>query len=211
MQRKRPARVFVKTPAQWDAVTSPVRVELVESLRVAGASSVAELAAMLDRPADSLYHHVRKLVRAGIVAPVAVRRVGRQTEAVYDLECDRIEFDFDPATGRNADRWKRVARTLLRTTQRLFERALDAGGLRMTGPGKSLWSRVESARLTPDDLARLNAKLVEVEALLQGARSRNEGRLFNLTLFVFPVARARRADRSARAAHRTETLLELAP
>ncbi|MFO0082890.1 MAG: ArsR family transcriptional regulator, partial [Phycisphaerales bacterium] len=58
-------RKFVVSPEQWKLLLSPVRAEVAEALRLLGPSSIADIADILDRPADGLYPHVRARVSAG--------------------------------------------------------------------------------------------------------------------------------------------------
>src|SRR5262245_47733719 len=49
------------------ALASPVRQEIIDTLEALGGATIAELAGALGRPADGLYYHVRRLVRAGLL------------------------------------------------------------------------------------------------------------------------------------------------
>jgi DNA-binding transcriptional ArsR family regulator len=67
MKRKRSNPECINEPRRLAALASPLRMELIGALRTHGPASIRELAAQLDRPADGLYHHVRTLLKAGIV------------------------------------------------------------------------------------------------------------------------------------------------
>lgn len=190
----RAATLLISTPAQWAAVASPVRLEILEFMRAIGPASVAELARSTDRPADGLYHHLRTLLRAGILRQVGVQRAGRQSEAVYDVAAERMLFDFDPLTGRNMDRYRKVARTVLRMTERFVSSALDRAGLRLDGPSKDLWCRIEAGWVSPGDLAQLNHHLVAANEILERGRTSREGRLVYWTCVLVPAVRRRTAD-----------------
>jgi hypothetical protein len=210
------AKTFlIKSPEQWDAITSPVRLELIYDLHIGGPLSIAEMAARLDRPADSLYHHVRKLLAAGVFVEAGTRRVGKQTETVYDFVADRLLFDFDPKTGRNGARWKALGQMVLRKTDRAMCEAIDHAGLTIEGPEKDIWSRMDTAWLTPAELTAVNEHLVAVERIFAASRAKRnpivggdavvpssegtsrppgaESKLFYLSLFMMPAVRSRRA------------------
>lgn len=194
MSSLRAATLLISTPAQWAAVASPVRLEILEFMRAIGPASVAELARSTDRPADGLYHHVRTLLRAGLLRQVGLQRTGRQSEAVYDLAAQTLRFDFDPVTGRNMDRYRKVARTVLRMTERLVGSALHRAGLRLDGPSKDLWCRIEAGWVSPADLAQLNHHLTAVNEILERGRTVREGRLVYWTCVLVPALRRRSAD-----------------
>src|SRR5262245_35684610 len=81
------------SPTQLRLLASPVRQEIVDVLESAGARSVAELGALLGRPADALYHHLRRLVAVGLVE-VERRQVGRHAFAVYDLRERPVRISY---------------------------------------------------------------------------------------------------------------------
>ncbi len=190
----RAATLLITTPAQWAAVASPVRLEILEFMRAIGPASVAELARSTDRPADGLYHHLRTLLRAGILRQVGMQRSLRQSEAVYDLVAEQMLFDFDALTGRNMDRYRKVARTVLRMTERLVGSALDRAGLRLDGPSKDLWCRIEAGWVSPGDLVQLNHHLNAANEILERGRTSRNGRLVYWTCVLVPAVRRRSAD-----------------
>lgn len=169
---------------------SPVRLEMIELMRVAGPCSIRDLADEMDRPADSLYHHLRLLLKAGLFSEVGSRKSGRRNEAVYD-----------PETGRNAPRMARVMGSVARASQRNLVNALKEGGMSLEGDKRDLWMNFEAAWLDDKRLAQLNKHIAAISELLSAARasglSKAKGaRLRSITLFSCPVVRSgRRAER----------------
>lgn len=194
MTKARAVTQSIRSAEQWRVLTSPSRIEIVEFMRAAAPCSVAELAARMDRPADALYHHLRKLEGIGVVRVVEHRRQGRQTEAVYDLAAERLVFDYDAKTGRGGERLADVAASILRSTERTYREAVTAGGETGSGEKKSLWSRIETGWLTEEGLAEVNAHLEAIDEILERGRKGREGRLFTLTVFLAPAVRRRRGD-----------------
>jgi DNA-binding transcriptional ArsR family regulator len=186
----------------WAALTSHARLELIEFLHPLGPCSARELAFHVDRPADGLYHHLKLLEAAGLVAQVGFRKGDRQPEALFDLTADRFLFDADFNTGRNVHLYTKVAAIVMRFTDRLLIQAVSAGGLQIEGPHKSLWSRAETSWLTDDDLARVNTHLNAIAQIMNDGRTKRQGRLFSLSLFMFPLVRSRHADERAPAPRR---------
>src|SRR5580692_12979798 len=123
MKRKRPKQACVPEPRRMAALASPLRIELIGALRTHGPRSIRELAAQLDRPADGLYHHVRTLLKAGILVERGQRKVGRRTEAVYELTAERIAGRLDPKSARSKAATVRAGSAALRLGPRGFRRA----------------------------------------------------------------------------------------
>src|SRR5262245_59943954 len=75
----------IRSKAQLAAISSPVRQEILDGVQALGPGSIAEVAKLLGRPADSLYYHVRTLERLGLLVRTGERRNGRRDEALYDV------------------------------------------------------------------------------------------------------------------------------
>ncbi|MCG3125896.1 MAG: hypothetical protein CHACPFDD_00723 [Phycisphaerae bacterium] len=185
------ATVVIRRPAQWDALLAPVRVELIEFLKLIGPSSVAQLARHMGRAPRSLYYHVGRLMAAGVVEVAGYRRGRRVPETVYRLVAPRFEFDYDPATGRNAVWLKKLSAAVLRMADRTFRSAVDSRLLR-TQPGElNVYSRRISSWLTPVDFRAIRARIREIESILERGQVRRRGVLYSMTAYLTPVVRRR--------------------
>lgn len=179
----------VERPAQWAALRSPVRVEIVEFFRLLGPCSIADLAKRMDRPADSLYYHVRALAAQGFLTQTGWRRAGRRAEAVYDLTAPRLRVDYDPRTKRNVEPLKRLISPVLRMTARNFCAAVDDGRVDFQGGRRNAYARRHVAWLTPADVKRILRHTDAIARVLERGRGRRAGRLYSLTLFFVPLVR----------------------
>lgn len=194
----------VTDPDQWEAFCSGPRLEIVLFLSAAGPCSVAELAHQMGAPPDGLYHHLRKVLKAGIVREVGTRRVGRQTEHLYDLVADHHAFDFDARTGRNMDRFRALIRTLHRRAERVSEAAFEAGVIDPAASPRPFSFWADATWLRDEDVGRVNALLTEIKQIFQAGRTAREGRLYSLTLMLSPLLRTR--SPASRTTRRTAAL-----
>jgi DNA-binding transcriptional ArsR family regulator len=184
----------VSTPAQWAAVASPHRFEIMEILESRGPASAAELAVWLDRPADGLYHHLRKLTEAGLVQQAGTRKIGRHHEAVFELINREARFEFDPDTGWNVDGVLALGRAILRRGQRHLANALGQRGTVSRRPGnKNLHLRGVQAWLSDEELARVSELTDELCGVFAGASATQAGTQVSMSLLVTPVVRTRGA------------------
>ena len=85
METRTPKTVPIARRVQVQALASPLRQDLLDVLETAGPLSIAELAERVGRPADSLYVHVRELLRVGLVVERERKKVGRHAYVVYDV------------------------------------------------------------------------------------------------------------------------------
>lgn len=199
MTSTRPNEIVLKTKAQWAAMASPIRIQIVDRLRMLGAAAVPAVAASLGRRPDGLYHHFRLLDRAGIIRADGWERIGSHAQALYRL-AGEIRFPIQSRTGRGLGTMRDVTGALFRSADRGVAAALAKGGLKEAGPEKDLWCRVHTARLGPADLAKVNALFAQVESVLVSAHDRPGDRVFTVLLGLWPDVQGReRANSASRA------------
>jgi DNA-binding transcriptional ArsR family regulator len=195
--RRQPATAPARlTPAQVRALVGPARQEIVDVLESAGPCSVAQLGALLGRPADALYHHLRRLVRVGLVAELEQRRNGRHVFAVYDLRVRPIRLTYAHPI-RPSD-IERVVSAAQRLTWREFRRALASGTAVTEGPRRNLRGGRAKGWATPQRLARVNQLLAELMATVSAGAPEAGAAPISLS-FVLAPSSAKPVGRRARA------------
>jgi len=202
------ARLRLDRPDQFNALLgSPVRVELLEALQIAGEPlSVAELARRTGRKPSALYHHLKKLVSAGIIRPAGVEKSGPRDQVLYQPVARQVEVAFDPKSAGDSARAgrderlaaiQRGAGAVLRMAERDFRRCVaDAAERGATLPRPIDTSR-EKAWLGARDLAELHRRLEDVRAFLRSKSTPGRGRLVALTISAaeLPSPKPARKDR----------------
>ncbi len=156
--------VPIDRPAQLRALASPLRQELLDVLESAGPSAIAELAEKLGRTADSLYFHVRRLLKVGLIVEVERRQVGRHSFAVYDVAGRPLRIDRSKA--RRAD-LQAVVSGVMRLAIRDYQRGLSNQESVASGPARNHWGGRARGWLDERELARVNALLEELNALVR--------------------------------------------
>jgi len=163
-------------------------------MRLIAPCSIAEIAAAIDRPADTLYRHVDKLRKIGVVVDVGVRRAGRRFEQVFDLAGDDFRPQFRDSSARTANKMfelstRSIAKILLRTT-----RDAAAAEQIVYGPVERNASvKFEHAWLTPEEFVQLRELFLGIKRFMDARKSRREGRLYLAAFAAVPVHRKRRA------------------
>lgn len=197
MQQEFPQReavILVAHAEQFDAVASGVRFEMLTFLIAAGPCSIAVLAAQMDRRADGLYHHVRKLVGAGLIREVGFRKSGRQVETIYDSVADHFQFDVDFQTGRNVERILQLMKATLRRSERVVTDAIEAGVVSFEEGSRNAFIRGDTAWLTDRDLQKVIGHLQAIIDIFERGRRQREGDLFAVTFNLSPLVRRRTAN-----------------
>jgi DNA-binding transcriptional ArsR family regulator len=156
---------------QLEALSSPVRQEIVDALQALGPATVANLAVELGRPADALYYHLKVLLRVGLLRETGVREDGARPETIYDLPGRpvRMRYDADPRVRRAI---QRTVASVLRLAERDFAAALERAKFRGGRPTRPLVGGRFKAWLDDAQIARLQELLEEIEDLMvRGTRA----------------------------------------
>ena len=194
MSTRRPTRPYlVKRRDQITALESAVRQEIIDTIQAAGPLSAPEVSALMGRPADALYYHLKRLVRVGLLVIRATRRTGRRDEAVYDLAGHPLVLDYPVTPAGREHPLSGLVRSMLRTGERDFAAAVGTEQARPDGDRRNLWAGRRHAWLSPRDLERVNGLVDQLVAIMTRARKPSHGELCTLTLVLAP--RASRAGR----------------
>jgi len=156
----------IEDKAQRAAVASPLRLEIMGLFISADSLAISDMAALMNRSAGSLYHHVGILERAGILKQTGTRPKGKRHEALYLPTASR--FVFDTSSGEEdviASAVKLMA-TGFRMAERDLEAALRSDNRPMEGPDRDFYAFRLHVRASPELLAKINKHMNAVLDLL---------------------------------------------
>jgi DNA-binding transcriptional ArsR family regulator len=188
--------------AQLEALTAPVRHDILDRLIAKGPMTVSEIGAALARAPTAIYHHLRQLEAVGLVvaekpdgAPIEPGRPSLRYRAVGPMLL-ATDASRDPA---NRKLIARIARAAASQTARDFEIGL-AGGARIIGGAARNHTFVRAVSApSPARLARINALLDELAELV-GTPDPNPGPLVSVAWIMAPLERpARKTPAAGRA------------
>ncbi len=183
----------VRSPKQWEVFLAPVRRELVQGLRCLGPCSAAELARMLDRPADTLYRHLEAMKVAGFVVETGERKKGRHHERLFDLTADDFAIDFsDMSSPEGRQAVALTADVFLGSVAKMVAESAEANELVLPNPDPNFVLNYELSWLTPEDFKRARALMYQLKLLMDGARPKRAGRLYASITVLTPVTRKKR-------------------
>jgi hypothetical protein len=183
---------------QKRALSSPVRQELLDVLARAGRVSLTELGALLGRPADGLYYHVRLLMRVGLVRFAGARTRDGHHETMFRATARQFALRYTPSSAPNVRAMNDIVTSMMRLGIRDFGRALASGATRCEGPARDLWAMRTTGWLVRPRVRQVNRMI----GALVSAASRHEpkGRLYAVTVLLTPLDhRANRTGRRPRA------------
>lgn len=176
-----------------DALTSPLRLELLGLFTTRDPLSISDMAERMGRSAGSLYHHVGILEEAGFLRRVGTRPKGKRFETLFAVDGGPAQVEADPADPDSIHAATRAVSAALRMTERDIEAALtNAEEVAHEGPHRNFLAARVHMRISPDVLQELNAHLDAIQSLLQNSDAEAQtmtpsDQLLSLTLVLAPL------------------------
>lgn len=155
---------------QLELLTSPLRQEIVDTVRAMGSGSAREIARELGTPPDALYYHLRKLVATDLLISLGKRQATRRSEEVYRTPSDSMRIVYDRDDARASAVIRRAFGALLRMALRDFDKGSRVPGARTTGRYRNLAGGRVTAWLSRSELGEVNRHLARVEAIFEKSR-----------------------------------------
>lgn len=180
----------ITNPRQIAALKAASRQEIMDVLAPMGTVSIAELAAALGRPADSLYYHVRILQKVGLMLAAGTRESNGRTEKLYRAVASDLRLAYVPGRRGNAKGITAIIDSMLRLTSRDFKDAFADEATVVEGAHRELWAARTTGWLTQQQLAELNARMTEMLRTNVTSLPGGTERLFALTMVLTPLQRS---------------------
>ena len=179
-------KYIIEDRRQMRALAASTRQEIIDVLPGMGAVSVAQLAAVLQRPADSLYYHLRILKRVGLVLGAGERRNGGRREALFRAVAREISLRYELGKKGNAQEVNAIVASMLRLSIRDFSDSFGAAKAAVSGPHRELWALRTTGWLSRSELMTANRY---IKHLLRLSRARRGERLYGITVVLNPLNR----------------------
>jgi len=184
----------VWTDAQWEAISSAHRLQLLQFVEGAGQATIKELSEWTGRASTSLYPHLEILEAAQLVAVEVEIGKGRPRR-VYRAGA-AVGWTAHP---RGSASSSESAITL--GVQLLSDLALRLrrwGKARIARPSASAPERIaalisETTWLDDDQLTEVNARVTELMDFVRTARGQRRGKRHNVAVYHFPDITLREA------------------
>jgi predicted transcriptional regulator len=189
----RPASIRIASIKDWEAILSPVRREIVESMQELGPCSIADVARATGRPADGLYRHVAILVKGGFLVEAGTRTGRRNPERLYDAAADDYHAPRVRRGGPSPERQMivRTAEALARSTVRSMRGSAAAGRLHCEEDARNLAVVHFVSWLTPERFEEVRGLAHRMSRVLERGRKECTGDLYEVLVLASPVTRTR--------------------
>lgn len=174
---------------QFDALSSPVRGEIVDVVDLLGPLTIAEIGSALGRPADSLYHHVRGLLSVGLLVRKGTMRTQGRKSAVYDVPGRPMPLRYRHTQREHIQALIRSIAGMLRLAERDFRTAFSADLVRSSGRRRNTVHSRALGWYTDEEIHEMRSRIQDVIAeFRESARERGRGKkLYSLTAIMVPL------------------------
>lgn len=189
----RPARIRIRSTQAWEAILSPVRREIVESMQALGPCAIADVARATGRPADGLYRHVRILLKSGFLVEAGTRTASRNVERLYDAAANDFAAPHVKRRAAASEREMivRTAEVLAKSTVRTLRNSAEAGRIHCDADSRNFSVMHMNCWLTPEQFEELRSIVIRMGRVLEQGRAQREGDLYEVFTVVAPVTRQR--------------------
>ena len=182
----------IENKGQRAAVASPLRLEILGLFISADPLAISDMAALMNRAAGSLYHHVRILEEAGILKQTGTRPKGKRHEALYLPTASRFEYDTSSGDEDAIASAVKLMATGFRMAERDLEAALQSDNRPMEGPEPDFYAFRLHLRASPELLAKINKHMNAVLDLLTpnektSSKFGPDDQHVSLTLALLPI------------------------
>lgn len=181
---RRPASAQLRIAARSQArlLASPARQEILDALEASGPCTIADVGEQIGRAPDSLYFHVRQLLRAGLLVERGRRASGRRPAAIYDVPGRPLTLDYRALAPADLTP---IVSAALRLGRRDFARGFHSPRAVRTGANRNLWGGRVKGWVGPREAAEVHRLLRQVARVL---RRREPGGNRHLLAFTFVMA-----------------------
>ncbi|MCI0415006.1 helix-turn-helix domain-containing protein [bacterium] len=181
-------RIFtVSEPRRLKLLVSLLRQEILDIVRARGNCSAREIALDLGVPHDSIYYHLRKLVKAGLLIQRGKRAAIRRHETCYSIPGDELQIEYDLSSPQSVRILVKVIASLLRATRKDFMSGVNSTRAKVTGKHRNLWGARMTAWLNKEDVAAIGQLLVQIEERLRRSRYGKGKSLHAISWIIAPL------------------------
>lgn len=189
MPPTRPPSLEVSDAETWRAISTPIRLEILDALRTHAPCTIREIARDIERPATMLYKHIEVMEKAGFVTRPGFRKNGRHVEQLVDLAADNFRINFKTDGDAETEALVATAKSFTNAGFASIRDAAEAGALHYTPEELNVLLAYGLGRLTPEGFKEIRALLGKMRQTLSTGRTEKSGGLYAISIVVTPLAR----------------------
>lgn len=174
---------------QFQALTSPIRGEILDIVALMGPVSIAKIAFFMGRPIDSLYYHVKLLSKVGLLIPDKKQKSTRQMEATFDLPGRPMSLKYDPSQHEHVENVKKSVSAMLRATERNVHNAFENNLIHVRETDRNMEHSLTLGWYNEEEIYEIREQIAEIiNRFRSTATNRKAGRgLYAMTSILVPI------------------------
>lgn len=182
-------RYILEKLSQLQAISSPVKQEIIDVIQSRGQCSIGDIADELGRPADGLYYHIRALVKDQLLVEVGFTKKTGQREKIYNTSQSGslMEAGYDQSDPEKVDAMNKIVSSMLKIALKDFKAGLNSKVAVVEGDGRNLSACRIKSRLTYNEVRRVNSLLAQVAAVFNHQRQENTENLYSIAWVLAPI------------------------
>jgi AcrR family transcriptional regulator len=191
--RKRKQPLVLKANAkQRQALSSPMRLEILGQFTSPGGMSIREVAQRMGRSPGSLYYHFRIMEEVGLLKRVGKRSTAKKAEALFRPAAPRFEFGTEDRSDSAIGDALKAMESAFRMALRDLEAAMRDGAARTSGAHRTFFAARVHFRTNKKTLAEINRHLKAIGKILGRESQRaklppDADQYCSLTLALLPL------------------------
>lgn len=172
LPRRDDRKIFwITRPDQLRALTSSVRLDIMDRLGAQGPMSVRQMAAATGKNATPIYHHLEKLEKVGLVrraSPTDMRSppAGGRPAVVYEAPGELMRLARAPTLSANRPIMASIGHIAASQAGKDYALGFKSEHWEIEGPARNHWFFRCVMQPSPKRLAKINALLDELAVLI---------------------------------------------
>ena len=151
---------------QLRLLASAVRLDILDRLIAHGPMSVKDLATAMGKNTTPIYHHLEQMGKAGLVRRAHASGTRGRPAAVYEGFGENTRLARAPRLASNRKPMAKIGSIVAGQAGKDYARAFNSKNWKIEGPGRNHWFFRCIAQPSPKRLAKINALLDELAALI---------------------------------------------
>ncbi|MDF1809512.1 MAG: helix-turn-helix domain-containing protein [Phycisphaerales bacterium] len=180
---------IIYDPSEMWVLSSPIRVEVLNTVCGLEECSAAQIAAFTGRSRTSLYPHIEQLVEAGLLIESDVRLAGKRYEQLYRPIARTVATKHNSKDPENVAYHQAYGNAVGRLMARLHERATGHPEAVVRGELRDTNAGIHTAWVDDDDLKEINSLIERIWEISRNSEPSENKRLINVGIMIAPDAR----------------------
>ena len=182
-------RYILESLSQLQAISSPIKQEIIDVIQARGQCSISEIAEELGRPADGLYYHIKALLKERLVVEVGTTKKAGQTETIYDTSRSGslMEAGYDRSDPEKIKAMNKIVSSMMKIAVKDYSAGLGSEAAIVEGDDRNLSATRIKSRLTHDEVKKVNGLLAELVTVFSHQRRGSPENIYSLAWILAPI------------------------